>query len=182
LIIIEKESHPDVKFEVFERLNLGAEKLNDQELRNSMYRGQYNQLLRNLAANGHMLKVMGSKQPHKRMLNIQLILRFFAMWRYTHLKYKGPMKRFLNQEMEKHRNPTEKGLAALRAVFEKSLEMAYTVFGANACRRFNPGRKGKPDGYWETRKLNVALWDTLLYTFTIRARLYQLPIQFVRNF
>ncbi|NER80299.1 MAG: rhomboid family intramembrane serine protease, partial [Leptolyngbya sp. SIO1D8] len=40
---------PDVKFEVFERLNLGAEKLNDQEVRNCVYRGNYNELLRLLS-------------------------------------------------------------------------------------------------------------------------------------
>lgn len=176
LIIIEQESHPDVKFEVFERLNLGAEKLNDQELRNSVYRGKYNQLLRELTSNHHLLKIMGATQPHKRMIDRQLILRFFAMWRNTHLKYKAPMKRFLNQEMEKHRNPDDKELTEMRSVFEKSIEMAYAVFGENAFRRFNTGRKGSPNGYWETRKLNVALWDTLLYTFSYYDKSQIIPI------
>jgi len=141
LIVIELDSDPDVKFEVFERLNLGAEKLNDQELRNSVYRGKYNDLLRELAKNHHMLKIMGATQPHNRMLDRQLILRFFAMWRNTHLKYKGPMKSFLNREMETHRNPTDKEFAEMRATFEQSIEMAYAVFGASAFRRFNAGIK-----------------------------------------
>ncbi len=38
IIVIEKESHPDVKFEIFERLNIGVVKLNDQELRNCIYK------------------------------------------------------------------------------------------------------------------------------------------------
>jgi hypothetical protein len=176
LIIIEQESQSDVKFEVFERLNLGAEKLNDQELRNSVYRGKYNVLLRELALNPYMLKIMGADQPHKRMLDRQLILRFFAMWRNTHLKYKAPMKRFLNQEMEKHRDPDERELNEMRAVFDKSIEMAYTVFGTNAFRRFNIGKKNSPNGYWETRKLNVALWDTLLYTFSFYDKSQIIPI------
>lgn len=69
--VIEHDSDPDVKFEVFERLNLGAEKLNDQELRNSVYRGRYNDLLRDLATNPHMLKIMGTNRPHNRMLDRQ---------------------------------------------------------------------------------------------------------------
>lgn len=42
VIVIQKESDPDVKFEVFKRLNLGAVRLNDQEIRNCVYRGSYN--------------------------------------------------------------------------------------------------------------------------------------------
>ena len=45
VIGIRAESHPDVKFEIFERLNTGAVKLNDQELRNCVYRGRYNVFL-----------------------------------------------------------------------------------------------------------------------------------------
>lgn len=137
LIIIEQDSDSDVKFEVFERLNLGAEKLNDQELRNSIYRGEYNKLLKALSTNPFILKVMGLKQPHKRMADRQLILRFFAMWRNTHLKYKSPMKQFLNREMDNHRNPSANELGEMRSIFEKSIEIAYTVFGQNAFKRFN---------------------------------------------
>jgi len=96
LVIIQKDSDPDVKFEVFERLNVGAVALNDQELRNCVYRGSYNKLLRELSQNEHLLKVLRQEQPHPRMQDRQLILRFFAMWRKTHLKYKSPMKQFLN--------------------------------------------------------------------------------------
>jgi hypothetical protein len=139
LIVIEQGSNPDVKFEVFERLNLGAEKLNDQELRNSVYRGEYNELLKALAENPYMLKIMGSEKPHLRMADRQLILRFFAMWRNTHLRYKSPMKRFLNREMESHRDPSDEELQEMRGLFAKSIEMAYLVFGKNAFRRFRVG-------------------------------------------
>jgi hypothetical protein len=175
VIVIEKDSDPDVKFEMFERLNLGAEKLNDQELRNCIYRGNYNNLLRELAQNPYLLKVIGSNTPHARMIDRQLILRFFAMWRNTHLKYKSPMKRFLNSEMEKHRYINDKGIAEMRSIFEKSIEMAYLVFGCHAFRRFNPGKDGSLNGSWET-KLNVALWDTILYSFSYYEKPQIIPI------
>jgi hypothetical protein len=176
LIIINQDSDQDVKFEVFERLNLGAVKLNDQELRNSIYRGKYNNLLRDLSWNQHMLKIMGATQPHYRMADRQLILRFFTFWRNTHLKYKAPMKRFLNREMEEHRNPSDKELAEMRLTFEKSIEMAYTVFGANAFRRFYIGNAILPDGRWETKKFNVALWDTFLYSFSFYEKSQIVPV------
>ncbi|MHC5741200.1 MAG: GmrSD restriction endonuclease domain-containing protein [Nostoc sp.] len=176
IIVIEKGSHPDVKFEMFERLNLGAEKLTEQELRNCIYRGNYNDLLRELSKNKYLLKIIGSNEPHPRMKDRELILRFFAMWRNTHLRYTGSKKRFFNQEMEKHRHINEKGIAEMRQVFEKSIEISFTVFGDRAFRRFNlGGKKDNPNGSWEN-KLNVALWDTILYTFSYFEKSQIIPI------
>jgi 5-methylcytosine-specific restriction endonuclease McrA len=176
LIVIEKDSHPDVKFEVFERLNLGSVKLNDQELRNCVYRGNYNELLAELANNKHLLKIRGAEMPDTRMRDRQLILRFFAMWRNTHLRYKGPMKHFLNREMDGRRQLSEREMAEMRLLFEKSIEMAYLIFGENAFRRYRPGRDGQPHGYWEKNRLNVALWDTVLYTFGFYQRPQVVPV------
>jgi hypothetical protein len=49
IIRISNESHADVKFEIFERLNSGSVTLNAQELRNCVYRGNFNDVLRQLA-------------------------------------------------------------------------------------------------------------------------------------
>ena len=176
VIKITKDSDPDVKFEVFERLNVGAVKLNDQELRNSVYRGKYNNLLIKLSENKTLLKIMGRVTPHERMVDRQMILRFFVMWRNTHLKYKGSMKQAMNREMANHRNPTEKELNEMESIFVNSIEMAYTVFGKNAFRRFNIGSETDKNGSWETRKLNIALWDTLLYTFSYYDKNQVVPI------
>lgn len=166
VIIIERDSDPDVKFEVFERLNLGAEKLNDQEVRNCVYRGNYNELLRELAQDSYLLKILRSQAPHARMADRQLILRFFAMWRHTHTGYKGPMKRFLNTEMENNRHLEPDMLETMRRVFKQSVEIAYLAFGENAFRRYKLGNTYNPNGGWESSRLNVGLWDTLLYSFS----------------
>ncbi len=175
VIVIERDSHPDVKFEVFERLNSGAERLNDQELRNSIYRGPYNNLLRELAGNEYMLKVMRQKKPHRRMADRQLILRFFAMWHATHLKYKSPVKQFLNREMEANRQMSPAKVAELKALFEKSIELAWLVFGENAFRRWKPADANEV-GEWESTRLNASLWDTLLYTFGFYEKRQIVPI------
>jgi len=176
LVIIQKDSDPDVKFEVFERLNVGAVALNDQELRNCVYRGSYNKLLRELSQNEHLLKVLRQEQPHPRMQDRQLILRFFAMWRKTHLKYKSPMKQFLNHEMEQNRNIAPEIVEEMREIFARSIEMAYVVFGQNAFRRFYPGNPQEPNGNWEPKKLNIALWDTILYGFSYFEKAQIIPI------
>ena len=39
VVLFKKESDPNLRFDIFERLNTGAVPLNDQELRNCIYRG-----------------------------------------------------------------------------------------------------------------------------------------------
>ena len=48
IIVILQESHPEIKYDIFERLNCGAILLNSQELRNCMYRGAFNSSLKTI--------------------------------------------------------------------------------------------------------------------------------------
>lgn len=163
-IILNKESHPDLKFEVFERLNCGSVQLKDAELRNCMYRGPYNDMLAELSENDFLLKIRRAERPHKRMDDRQLILRFLAMKRNSHLNYRGAMKQFMNREMETHRHASATEIAAMKRQFEEAIECAWLVFGQNAFRRWTPARQAGEEATWDS-KLNVALWDTLLYGF-----------------
>ncbi len=63
-IIIKKDSDSDIKFDIFERLNTGSTKLNEDELRNTMYRGKYVDLLSELEKNDTFCKLVN--QPLKR--------------------------------------------------------------------------------------------------------------------
>lgn len=163
-IILQNESHPDLKFEVFERLNCGSVQLKDAELRNCMYRGPYNEMLAELASNPFLLKIRRADAPHKRMEDRQLILRFIAMKRNSHLNYRSSMKQFMNREMETHRHASLTEIAEMKQWFESAIECAWTVFGDKAFRRWTSGQSASESGHWDG-KLNIALWDTLLYGF-----------------
>jgi hypothetical protein len=177
VIVILKDASPDLKFEVFERLNSGADKLNDMELRNCTYRGPYNDLLKELVRDDTFLKIRGQSAPDARMQDRQLLLRFFAMWRNTHLRYRGPMKQFMNHEMQEHQFATPDKIATMRRTFEDAIQCAWDVFGTRAFRRYSIGDERGPDGNWEAgSKLNIALWDTVLYTFTYYERRQIVPI------
>ena len=65
-----------MKFEIYERLNTGSISLNAQELRNSIYRGPFNHLLHDLAKYSPFRELIGIKQPRRRMVNEEAILRF----------------------------------------------------------------------------------------------------------
>ncbi|WP_157447680.1 DUF262 domain-containing protein [Chthoniobacter flavus] len=66
-VLISNESHPEIKFDVFERLNTNTVPLNAQELRNCIYRGALNEFLKDAVANASWLSILGKKAPDKRM-------------------------------------------------------------------------------------------------------------------
>ncbi|MHA1268043.1 MAG: HNH endonuclease family protein [Candidatus Helarchaeota archaeon] len=165
-IVIKRESQKDIRFEIFERLNTGSVKLNDQELRNCIYRGAYNQLLDELSHDRDFLELLGLKKPHKRMLDRELILRFFALYHKTYLRYEPPMKSFLNNEMETRVNLDENERTELKNTFKKSVDLTKAVFGRNAFKRFIIGSEIDPNGTWEGRRINKALFDIVMYGFT----------------
>ncbi|MCV7035684.1 DUF262 domain-containing protein [Mycobacterium heckeshornense] len=162
-----KESDPLVKFDLFERLNMGATSLNDQELRNCIYRGRFNEFLKELAAlpefRRNFLKLDG---PHKRMTDVELVLRFVAFWDQTYLKHLDKRTgEFLNRQMERGSYWSDNQYAKARKAFKKAVACTWTVFGDKGFKRFGAGAdKEHPNGKWE-RTNNRALMDVQLYGF-----------------
>ena len=119
-----------MKFEVFERLNTGGIALNAQELRNSLYRGKLNNRLKAIVKNKHFRICIGTKNPRRRMVDEELVLRWFAM--YDGLKdYRPSLKKFLigaNKSEKKfpnflftHLNPLSNALDTISDTEEKGL-------------------------------------------------------------
>jgi rubredoxin len=174
IVEILKESEETIKFDLFERLNTGAVSLNEQELRNSVYRGDYNDLLKRLAANETLRKMLNLKKAHPRMADVEFVLRFMAFRDQTYLKHDDKNTgRFLNRTMEKEKlaydtDPAKAKKAARKAEadFKLALANVKTVFGeGKAFRRFSAGDPKNPKGGWE-KKINRALMDVELYTFS----------------
>lgn len=151
-IVISVDSHPRMKFEVFERLNTGAVSLNAQELRNSMYRGPFNRLLHDLARNLDLRSIIGSKSPRPRMVDEELILRFFAL-RQGLDQYRPPLKGFLNDYMDERKDLGELELTDLRVLLASTVGRIRALVGENAFRITGP------DGETTERVVNRALYD-----------------------
>jgi len=136
VVKILKESHPDIKYEIFERLNRGSVKLNDQELRNCIYRGNFNILLRKLTENQNFLQIQKLVEADKRMKDVEKILRFFALSDKGIQNYKSPMRTFLSTYMEENREITEKEIQEKTEKFKKCVELCKIVFGELAGHRW----------------------------------------------
>ena len=174
-ITFRKESDQDLKFEIFERLNTGSVSLNDQELRNCIFRGNYNSILTELSQDPEFMKLIGLKKPAKRMQDIELVLRFAAFYHSTHLKYKSPMRKFLNNDMEQYRNISEKDAEELKKVFKIAVKNILSIFGGHSFKRYYKGDLNNPIGRWEAKKINHSLYDILMYTMATedRNKIYQ---------
>lgn len=164
-IAFKRESDEDLKYEIFERLNTGAVLLNFQELRNCIYRGLYNELLRELSENNDFMYILGRKEPHKRMKDVELVLRFAAFYHSTYLHYKPPMRRFLDRDMEKYQNISESDAIELRGSFKNAVSIIRSLLDTSAFKRFYRGREENPNGYWEPKKFNASLYDILMFSF-----------------
>ncbi len=128
VIKILKESHPEIKFDVFERLNRGSVKLSDQELRNCIYHGSFNNLIKKLIKNEDFLKLQNLAKPDNRMKDAERLLRFFAFCDKGLQNYKSPLKSFLNNYMEEKREIYEKETQEKTELFKKSIELCKNVF------------------------------------------------------
>ena len=160
-----KDSDEELKFEIFERLNTGSVALNDQEMRNGIYRGGYNILLKKMAADSDFLYLLGLTQPEKRMRDVELALRFAAFYHADNFAYRAPMRRFLNEDMARFQYVSNEDAVTLFHAFRDAVQSAREMLGRRAFRRFRRGHETDVNGSWETRNFNAALFDALLCGF-----------------
>ena len=159
-----KNSDPDLKFEVFKRLNSGSVSLNHQEMRNCVYRGPYNALLRKLSEEPDFQRVMGFDRPDPRMKDVEYVLRFSAFYFQGYAKYIPPMKKFMDGEMSARKNISEEDSAKLTFAFKNAGASALNVLGERPFRRWikeenSPGIRREP------KKFSASLFDVLMWSF-----------------
>jgi hypothetical protein len=157
-VIISADSHPTMKFEIFERLNTGSIALNAQELRNSLYRGPFNRLLHQLVREPAFRQAIGRRTPRKRMVDEELVLRFLAL-NERYQTYRPPLKRFLNEFMSDTREADPDRLGILASSFRSAVEKVVGALGPAAFRVTD--RRSRPI---ETA-VNRALYDAQMLVF-----------------
>ena len=120
-----KASHMDYLFTIFHRLNTGAVKLNNQEIRSCIYSGAFNDFLRALDVDQTWLALNGwSSSEGHRYRGQEQILRLLAFHDNYH-DYKGSLVKFLNRYMEKRRHTEDKLLQDKRKVFSRTISIVY---------------------------------------------------------
>ncbi|HBY5203640.1 TPA: DUF262 domain-containing protein, partial [Klebsiella pneumoniae] len=99
-----KLSHMEYLFTIFHRLNSGGTRLNNQEIRNCIFSGEFNNALKEMNDINEWQKIAGlNTKNSNRFKYVELILRFFSFYDNKD-KYKGTLSKFLNGYMKKNRH------------------------------------------------------------------------------
>lgn len=115
-------------YHIFERLNTGGTPLKPQEIRNCVFRGGFNQLLRQANKDSNWRKILGKKFIDKHQKDVELLLRIFSLSAPAPA-YEKPMKEFLNLEMKRHNSGNTKKTKSFFEVFPRVTEAVVTELG-----------------------------------------------------
>ncbi|WP_137456008.1 DUF262 domain-containing protein, partial [Escherichia coli] len=162
---IDSTLDPQVKYDIFERLNSGSVKLESQELRNATCRGPFKDLVKKLAKNAHFIaacKLTPDSSRVKKMEDEELVLRFFAInYNDSYKDYKGKFKNFLTSKMNTFNElPTDK-LSEMERLFNETFEY---IEDSNISFPF---RKYRPidTGLEKMSDFNAAVYDSITHLF-----------------
>lgn len=158
------QSNRDIMFLIFERLNTGGKPLNDMEIRNCLFRGPLNNLIKSLAEDTNFRRVLSQPNLSIRMSDRALVLRFLAFYEKTHLKATKGLKAFLHDFLKTYRHADERKLEEFERVFRSSMRASLTIFGERGFRLF---RDDKSPGEWASRP-NAAIFQAVATSFASR--------------
>ena len=143
---------------IFERLNTGGTLLRPQEIRASIFSGEFNELLSELNDNVAWRSIFGPVSKRRR--DQELILRFLSLYFYSE-HYSRPMKEFLNTYMGKNRHLNLHSSDQVRQAFTRTIETVHTCLNKRAFRL--------------GRAINAAVFDAVMVA--VARRLRDGPIQ-----
>lgn len=181
------EKEPDMKYELFKRLNTGACRLNDMEIRKCIFRSEYFSKLEELSTEDKFKKIIGIEsmtgKKKKRMEGVNVVLQF-AGFKDDISNYSGSYKRWFNNLLQHEQEECKKGnfsgVVQLEKDFLNAIEGLYVVFGNEPIRRYikeeqllkeSNGKINKTsfskykDDIYFLRKPNIALINTLMVNF-----------------
>lgn len=133
-----KKEHQEFIFMIFHRLNRLGSKLNNQEIRNCIFSGRFNDLLKELNKDPRWLGLnkMRKAEGH-RFVTEEIILRFFA-FHDRYLKYDGHLAGFLNTYMSDFRNVDDAFLLEKKSLFDTTVKVVFEqIFEKKMARKLS---------------------------------------------
>lgn len=145
---------PDkVRTSIFTRINTGGLTLTPAEIKNSVYRGQAANLLKELAHSEEFVKATRKKIDPSRMLDCEFVNRFLAFYLLGTEQYSGNLEDYLNEVMIRLRKEPKSTIEKCRIDFLKAMKYITNIFGEIAFRKITAnGRYGR---------LNKPLYDAI---------------------
>lgn len=155
VVIVQKDSTEDIKFDIFSRINQGSVKLNQQELRNVMYRGPLMERINDLANQMNIKKVFGNRPVLEKRFGFQeIILRAVVMERFVNFedwdlkvnqdgeKYGGRLNSVIVSYLKKYQNDVKEA-DRVEELVNKMFHNVYTVFEEKSFMRYTHSEETK---------------------------------------
>lgn len=167
-IVVLNESDSTLKFEVFERLNTGSASLTDQEVRNCIYRGALNSLLKRLARNQKFQEMIALPESSRRdMKDAELVLRFFS---YRDLSettdYSDNYTEYLNSYLEENREISDSLCDHLEGLFNATIDLIYEKLGPGIAFRKPADRFDPEASTFAQNLINGAIYESQMIAFS----------------
>lgn len=170
---IDSTIDPQVKFDIFERLNTASIQLESQELRNAVYRGKFNDMIKQVAKNTdfRMLLHINLKNPNennkvKKMQDVEYVLRFFAYANNEGNNMKKSFKQFLSEQMEKFNLYDKRTIQNMKKHFERVMKMILNNLGEDAFAKYKiEDKKLKLQSHF-----NAAVYDAISIAISDKLR------------
>ena len=143
VITLLKQSSPELKYEVFLRLNRGGVRLNAQEIRNVAFRGPLNDAIYECADEHFLraaLKISGPKSSaYQQMQDAEFVLRFLTLrhnWSEFSGSFSGSMDKFMMENQSIDMGLAEKYASDFRVALSRVSEL----WGDHAFQRWDGER------------------------------------------
>jgi hypothetical protein len=131
-IVLRKENSKKLIREIFSRLNQGAVKLTDQEIRHAIHPGQLDDLIVELSLHPIIANfgiTDASTRTKDGREDEEQILRFFAFAEDINLEnYPGVLGHFLDNYMQKYSELESERVTELKSMFEQAISNCEVVF------------------------------------------------------
>lgn len=159
--LIEKGTPPEVKFNIFKRINTGGLPLSPQEIRHALNQGPATKLLSELAGSPEFKRATDSSIRDYRMADRECVLRFLAFYIRPYTNYRAKdLDRFLNDVMSEINSMSTSHIGELRQQFLRVMAAAWKLFGRDAFRkRYYPSAARYPlnKALFEAWSVNLAM-------------------------
>jgi hypothetical protein len=158
--LIEKDTPPEVKFNIFKRINTGGLPLSSQEIRHALNQGAATRMLKKLAESSEFKKATDYGIRDHRMAAQECILRFMAFTLKPYTSYKSSdFDSFLNSAMTAINKKPDYELHKLESFFLRAMNASRDIFRNYAFRkqyRKNAGRNPINKALFETWAVNLS--------------------------
>lgn len=158
--LIEKGTPPEVKFNIFRRINTGGLPLSAQEIRHALNQGKATRFLSILAELKEFQKSTGmTKRSKNRMEDHEFVLRFLAFTLTPYKEYKSNiLDTFLNNTMTEINKMSNQKLEEIKYNFIRAMNAAHEIFGKYAFRKIATNSKRK----YPLNKALFEVWSVTL--------------------